>query len=208
MNRGFDGSFFARHFQQLGIELNEGMLDGGVLIVAIPAGVLAGSDGARRFRGTIKIEVGPLNGKTRLILDFDVQADERFLIAPLLIDRTVRSRTVNFQYKHRFVRPSSIGEEKIVGLWCYENICESRRAVSTRVRVIAHPKTGGNIHPSAIAFWTDEFAVRGELRAGRRADSGRAGGPRARGAKRNGSGEQGDEHQSNDLPRRKPPKRL
>src|SRR5579859_7361862 len=94
-------------------------------------------------------------------------------------------------------------QEKIVGFRSDENICEGRRAVSACVRVVAHPKPGGDIHPPAIAFWTDELALRGELRAGRRLGSRR--GMAACGSHGNNRGEHSGEHKSKDLLHPKPP---
>src|SRR5579859_1861270 len=96
-----------------------------------------------------------------------------------------------------------MSQEKIIGFWCDENICECRRAVSTRVRVVAHPKARGDIHPPAIAFWTDELAHRRELRVGRRLGSRRD--MAACGSHGNYRGEQSDEHKSKELLHPRPP---
>src|SRR5271167_4037679 len=89
VDRRFNGSFFPRNFQQFGIELNEGMFNGGVLVVAVPAIILAWSHRTCCFRGVVETEISPLIRKPRLIFYLDVQSHQRFLIAPFLIDRAV-----------------------------------------------------------------------------------------------------------------------
>src|SRR5580698_2132837 len=116
------------------------MLHGGVLVVTVPAFIFTWGHRARRFCGIVEIEIRPLIRKARLILHFDIQAHQRFLIAALLIDRAMGSRTINFQDECRFVWPGSIGPEEIVGRGSHEHVRKSRRSVSSSAWVVTHPE--------------------------------------------------------------------
>src|SRR5712692_9818266 len=83
-----DRSFFFRYFQQLRIELHEGMFNGGILVVAVPAIVLAGRLGGRGFLRRTKAKVSPFVREAGSVLYLHVQALEVFLIAPMLVDGT------------------------------------------------------------------------------------------------------------------------
>src|SRR5262249_39412554 len=74
MSRRFDCSFVSGDFEQLRIELHERMLDGGMLVVAVPAVILAW---LRRFRGRvfcIETKIGPFVCKSLFVFHFHVQA--------------------------------------------------------------------------------------------------------------------------------------
>src|SRR6266478_2212333 len=130
-----DRSFFARHFQKLGVKLHERMFDGGVLVMALPAIILAWRGRTGSFFRSIETEISPLVREAFLIFDFHVEAHEVALITAVLVDRTLRSRTVQLQDEQGFVRPVAMGEIVVVGGRIDEDVCEHHHAVVGLLRV-------------------------------------------------------------------------
>src|SRR5260370_13048445 len=111
-----DRSFFARHFQKLGVKLHERMFDGRVFIMALPATILAWSGRTGSFFRSIETKIGPLVREAFFIFDFHVEAHAVALITAVLVDRALRSRPVKLPHKGSLVCPVPMSEIVVVGV--------------------------------------------------------------------------------------------
>jgi hypothetical protein len=86
IDRRLDGDFFCNS-QQRGAELREGVLHGYILIVALPAIVLAGRGCGGRLVVGAESEISSLIGKAFFVINFHIQAHEIFLEVAVVINR-------------------------------------------------------------------------------------------------------------------------
>src|ERR1700730_5305916 len=107
------------------------MLDGRVGFVTLPAVILARSGWTRSLLARIEIEVGPLVSEAFFIFDFDVQAHEVFLIVAVLVDRALRGRAVDLEYKDGLVRPGPASQVVVVGSRVHKNVREHLHSVAS-----------------------------------------------------------------------------
>src|SRR6266403_82088 len=143
------------------------MFDRGVFVMALPAIILAWGGRTCSLFGGIETEVGPLVREALFIFDFRVEAHEVGLITAVLVDRALRSRTVELQDEDSLVRPVPMREIVAVGRRIDEHVCEHHHAVVGLLR-IAHAIAGRGVYPAPVTLRPHQLAVRSELRAGSR----------------------------------------
>src|SRR6266849_1669162 len=80
-----------RYWFQRGIKLHEGMFDGRVVFVTLPAGIFG--IGLGRFRAFIEVEIGPLVRESGFVLHFHTVSHEIGLKVSDFVDRHLNLRS-------------------------------------------------------------------------------------------------------------------
>src|SRR5439155_27024783 len=90
---------------QDGIKLDEHIVNGGMLVVAVPAGFLGKRFGLwqQSAARSGEIEVGPLLGEALLVLERNLHAYRLVFELPLLVDRGVGPSSDYFHHQHSLV---------------------------------------------------------------------------------------------------------
>src|SRR5258708_7047374 len=140
------------------------MLDRGMLLMTSPAPGLRIS--TRGFGIFVKIEVGPLIGKTTFVFHLDADPHRISLIVSYFVDRTFIGGSAIFHNEHRLVWPFSGLHKFSIGPLRHKDVGEHLMA---GLRAVAHAKAGGQKNPLAIVSGWQQFVVAGVLRlSGRR----------------------------------------
>src|SRR5258708_13425400 len=136
---------FLRNRRQRRIKLHKNMLDRGMLLMTSPAPGLRIS--TRGFGIFVKIEVGPLIGKTTFVFHLDADPHRISLIVSYFVDRTFIGGSAIFHNEHRLVWPFSGLHKFSIGPLRHKDVGEHLLAA---LRALAHPKAGGQKNPIAI----------------------------------------------------------
>jgi hypothetical protein len=163
-------------WEEGGVELDEGGVDGGVLGVAGITGgggrghfgcgqraCGAGGGGWASDRSGFEAEEGPvaLRVEAGFVFEVDFEAHEFGVLEIAgLVDGTFAFGAADFEDKHGFVGPRAGLQESLVGFGIHKNIIE-HVVVHIHGGGVAHVEASGDVDPLAIVGGETELAVGG-----------------------------------------------
>src|SRR5580704_17734793 len=131
---------FLGYWLQRRIELHEGVLDCGVVLVTLPAGVSLGH-GFGGFVGVAETEVSPLVGEAGGIFYFDGHAHPVGLKLAVLVDGAFALGSAIFHDPHGLLRPFAGVEKFLIGPARHEHV--GKHVVAARRGAVVHSVAGG-----------------------------------------------------------------